>query len=269
MQPDLLLTGAVLLLVALLVWKAFGEYPLFPLLTGAIILLLPVVVKANQMIIGADRAFIAERQLYVPAILFCLYVAGLIHGNKQKASRRFAAAGFLVVIPLSAFWHCQTTDAWKDNTSLSKAFMQKFPDSSLTHKKLGGFYFAKGELDAALTEFNAALPLAIKSVEGGKKSKADLGSTLIVNNSRNLFDRLGVAAYQREYADIHYNIGLIYLARKEIDAAMRKFKTTLVLTPGFTQARLALADIYMEKRMFSDASREYKRALNEISMNRN
>ena len=77
-------------------------------------------------------------------------------------------------------------------------------------------------------------------------------------------DNYAIAAYQPEYANMHFNIGQVYLAKNDTDAAMKKFRAALVLRPRFVEARTALADIYMKKHQFRDASREYRLALKDI-----
>ena len=69
---------------------------------------------------------------------------------------------------------------------------------------------------------------------------------------------------QPAYANLHYNIGQVYLEKNDIDTAMKKFKTSLVLQPHSVEARTALANIYMKKKMYKNASNEFKLALRDI-----
>jgi tetratricopeptide (TPR) repeat protein len=106
-----------------------------------------------------------------------------------------------------------------------------------------------------------ALPITFKNLNNsspGSRSRKQF------KNLQAMIEKFSLADYQAEYADIHYNIGRVYLAKNDIDSALRKFKTALILQPHLVDARTSLARIYMKKHLYADASREYKLALKDI-----
>jgi len=254
LQPELLLTFIVLLLLLYVIWKFHEDALLSPLL---VVLLVPVVIKANAMILGEEMGFIAERQLYVPSILFSLFIAALVHKCTKSGNSPQLLAVFPLIIPLSFYLQVSTSAVWHDSNVLSLNFIEKFPDSAVAHRKKGLSLLRQGDADGALLEFTAALPvlkkeIPDKSIETDKKSRA---KSINMNN---------FAAYKPAYADIHRYIGMVYIAKNDYDTAIRKLKTSLVLQPHSVDARTALAGIYMKKRLYKDASREYRLALKDI-----
>lgn len=263
-QPELLLAAAVYLLIGYALWRWQREKLPLLLLAGTVVLLAPVVFNANKLILGLDRAFIAERQLYVPALLFVLLLGSLLEKCSELRFGKAVHAAVILLLPLLIYANTTATAAWAKGERVNKIFTSDFPDSLLSHKNRGAMLFQQGDFAGALAEYKSALPQD-KPDEAAKAER--LQANAAVKKFRGLgmmLDRYGIAAYQPWYADIHLNIGQVYLAQNDIDAATRKFRTVLVLQPHSIEARTALAAIYMKQRMFSAAAREYKQALKDI-----
>ena len=262
-QGDLLLSVSIYLLIGCALWRLKGEKLVASLLLGIVVLLVPVALKANEMILGADRAFIAERQLYVPAMFFALLVSALIYKYRMHQSK-YLITVFISVIALFAYLSNTTTVVWANSEVLTAKFINDHPNSMVSNITSGNKLLAEGDTVRALEEFKKALPAAKeKVISKNDKIQKDAPAKKFKNMTA-LLDRYGIAAYQPEYASVHYHIGRVYLAKNDLDTAQKKFKTVLVLQPHFVEARIALARIYMEKRLFPDASREYKLALKDI-----
>jgi len=265
LQADLIASLAVCLLLGYACRRLKNDALLAPLLFGTVIMLAPVVLKANELVLGFDRAFIAERQLYVPSIFYSLLIGALLFKFSAATAGRLAAAALLFIIPLFASATITTAAVWRNDNRVNDRFLDEYPDSVIAHKYRGRVLFDQGDLDGALLELNAALP-------SGPKVAADIPARAEGHSAGTSYNRLalmveqlGVAAYQPVYAEIHLNIAQVYLAKKDIATATRKFKTVLVMQPHSVEAHMALADIYLKQRLFREASREYRLALKEIA----
>lgn len=264
-QFDLLVSVAICTISACLFWRCRYDNIMAPLFVGTAILLAPVVLKANELILGSDRGFIAERQLYVPAIFFSLLAAAFVFRLKEENAGRIATAVMMLVIPLFAIKSVEACSLWTDDAAVNSAFAKYFPASILAHKHKGSLLYEAGDLDGALREFRAALPTRKEDLSLVSAATPDHSTAKKFKNLASLFERYDLASYQPEYADIHYYMGRIFLAKGDEDAAMRKFKAVLVLQPHSVEARVALARIYLGKKTYRDASREYKLALADIA----
>jgi len=264
LQSDLLVSVAICLLLGYTLWKMRAETLLFPLLLGTVVMLAPVVIKSNKMILGLEMGFIAERQLYVPAILFSLLIAAVLCKYADLSAGRRVTVACMLAIPLLAYATIAASASWENNSALSSRFIKDFPDSAIAHRKRGLFLLQQGDADGALIEFKAAFPAVKADPSAGSKGVADGSSAGKFKSLNSLIDKYSLEAYQPVYADLHYFIGQAYLAKDDPETAMRKFRTSLVLQPHSVDARTALAGIYLKKRQFRDASREYRLVLKDI-----
>lgn len=257
LQPELLLAIVVCPLLAYLIWKWRTDILLRSLVLGILVLLMPVILKANALVLGLDNAFIAERQLYVPTILYSLLIASLLNKYVTLSVGKYAVISLLFVLPVFICLSINCASVWKNNDTVLAAFLEKHPESSIAHSRRGTILMQKGNYDEALTEFRAVLPVRkADTIAGFRFGQINLKKKEIVDTD-SLMENCGLSAYQVQYAETFYNIGQVYCYKKDFDTAIKKFRTALVLDPSLTEARIALADIYQKKRMFNDASREY------------
>lgn len=264
LQSELFLAMVICPLLAVVIWKWKNDKLLLPLLLGTVILLAPVVFKANMMILGLDRAFIAERQLYVPAAFFALLIAALLKRYALSSAGKYALTALMFILPLLAYSAVASTAVWKKSDSVFAVFMRDYPETSVARNQRGVKLLEKGNLDEALAEFRAALPAVKKESFTGIKLGSGSEKDKKFSGLGGLMEKYDIAAYQAQYADIHFNIGQVYDEKKDYETAMRKYKTVLALKPHSIEARTALANIYLKKGMFPDASREYRLALKDI-----
>lgn len=261
-QIDILMSVSVCLFLVYALWKWRNNRLLFLLLTGTVIMLFPVLFNANQLILEFERVYIAERQLYVPSIFFSLLIAGIIMKYPDIQAKKYLISGFFAVIPIFILTTISASDVWENDDEFKSRFIRDHESTLLAHKYRGEILFKQGDLDGALIEFKAALPSAdSRSVEqiaaktaGGKKFK----------DFANLLDCYDLAAYQPGFAEVHFDMGQVYLAKNNTECAISKFKTALALQPHFQEARIRLAEAYSKNGNLRDARREFQLALKDI-----
>jgi tetratricopeptide (TPR) repeat protein len=268
-QPDLMLSVAICLIMIYLLWKFKNEAPLFPLLAGIVILLAPVVFNANNFTLAYEPVFISERQLYLSAIFFSLFVSALLHKYPNVLTGKLLIP-IMLIIPLFTYINIVTTSVWRNNETLKAKFFKDYPELWFSHVNKAVALFQRGDLEAAMVECNAALPESKTDVSIQLHHKTDTHTTFKYIDMAGMPKwRQALLPYQPKYADVHLLLGYIFIEKNDVDAAIRKFRTVLAVRPHSIQARLALADIYMKKKMYREASREFRIALKDIDFNKN
>lgn len=265
-QGDLLISCSICVLLVCAIWKILDDKLLLPLLCSVLVLLLPVSLKANALILGLDRAFIAERQLYVPAIFFSLFVAAIIHKFRDRAIGNHVLAGIILVTPFMAGITIAKSAVWKNSDLLQEQFIREYPASATARLAKGIVIMKSGGYDQALETFKSILPLQNSAGCSTTANSTGADSVKECSDLAAVLNRFSLQAYQSEYAETHLYMGKSHLLKKDMDAAMKKFKVVISLDPHSIEARTALADIYLKRKMFSEASREYKAALTDIEM---
>lgn len=279
LQPELLMSVAVCILIGYAVWKWRSHRELSPLLAGVLLMLAPVLANANRLALGIERGYIAERQLYVPTIFFSLLLAGIMTTYASRAVTRVLAVTLLCLVPVFVAVTIAATGVWANDDVFMARFTRDFPNLSLSHLYKGQILFKSGNLDGAMQESTAALsalPSETLHVLQDPTRKAVLAESQDPDTSRHketkqsrlllhYLDFDGLAAYSPEFASVHFLMGLICRDKNDLDCAINKFKVTLALQPHYVGGRAHLAESYLRKGMIQDARREYPRALRDLS----
>jgi protein O-GlcNAc transferase len=72
---------------------------------------------------------------------------------------------------------------------------------------------------------------------------------------------------QPDFAEAHFNMGILWRDQGRIDQALACFERTLALRPDVVQARFELANLFFQMKDFDAAAAEYWRVLNESTGN--
>lgn len=264
-QSVFLISSAICLILVVVIWKVRSDELLLPLLAGTVIMLAPVILMANKLILGSSKAYIAERQLYVPLIFFSLFIGGILMKYTANRSRKLATSGLFIIVIMFSFTTATACAVWENDDSFSIRFSQEFPKHYYSHEYRGRALLKSGNLDGAMAEFIAVLPPTPKSSVNHDKDATIKNSVKTLASLSGLLDNLGIAAYQSEFAEIHSLIGEVYLAKGDTARAIKKFRTALVLAPKTVSARAHLAEVYLRNGMVKDAQREYRLVLASLS----
>ena len=63
------------------------------------------------------------------------------------------------------------------------------------------------------------------------------------------------------YADLRYNLALLYGDRKRYEEAIVELKKALRINPSYLVARINLGVLYEEQKRWKEARREYRKVL--------
>ena len=116
------------------------------------------------------------------------------------------------------------------------------PKSIEGHFRLGNAYFEQGQLDKAATEFQRTIELDANHVD----ARSNLGAVYYQQGD------FGKAATQFQAAiglkpndaDIHYNLGAAYVQQYNYEAGIAEFNQALRLSPDLTRAYYGLGNAY-------------------------
>ncbi len=170
-----------------------------------------------------------ERLLFVPSVGFCLLFAGLL--------RRLPVPGILVVIVLSLYGYKTVTRnmEWKDDRTLSSRDIHHSPGSSKLQSVVGTFHYQDGR-------YREALELFDRSVEIYDQNEVALVWRGMARSR--LQDVAGAVesfhaamAVNPGYYDAHYQLGVLYVNRKDYRSAIPCFEYARKLQPGNPNAR--------------------------------
>jgi len=151
-------------LVSLMVTLAFIASLIVAFKKGKLVflgLLLVVVPLLPVLYIPAlgENTF-TDRYLYLPSVGYVLVLAVFLSWAGVKLPR--VAMGIITVAVLMAIGVYSVgtivrNNVWKNDFNLWSDTIRKSPDSEMIHNNLGIAYASKGQLDAAITEYQAAL----------------------------------------------------------------------------------------------------------------
>ena len=135
---------------------------------------------------------------------------------------------------------------------------------SISHQYRGRVFLNSHDYDHALSEFEAALQVEKniwKSLGSHSKPLSPTGNSF---TKVELINKYSLAQYRSEYAELHFLLGIVYLAQHDSQRAITKFKVSLQMQPHFLDARIALAELYLQLGRIAEARKEFAAALMDI-----
>lgn len=246
-----------------------------------LITLLPVI-----GLIQVGNQSMADRYTYIPLTgLFIMVVWGcadLTRNLQHRQSVRILLTSAVILSSAVTTW--RQLGYWRDSITMYTHTLQVTSNNHVIHYNLGSALQAKGELTAAMLEFqkaiqiypgysNAHYNLGVILQSTGNRTAAigEYREAIRINpdgpNADAMHSNLGLAlagaghlkAAMQEYqkalqlnpdnANAHYNLGLAYVTSGDMDAATMQFQETLRITPNDMDVRNALAAaISIQKR---------------------
>ena len=214
----------------------------------------------------------ADRYTYLPQIgLYMLITWGIAdlvsewRGRRRRVSFAIAGAATIAVVSWCAFVQ---TSYWKNSETLWTHALAVTPDNEVADNNLGFLLLRQGELDEAISRFQAALNIRSRNIE----THYNLGAALIHNNLGNAFARKGLldqalAHYEEaiklrpDYADAYYNFGSILFQEGRTNDAIAQWQKALAIQPEDAVVHTSLGNAFLKEGLAKEAIVEYQHAL--------
>ena len=217
----------------------------------------------------------ADRYTYLPQIGLYIMIAWTVGDLLLESTPRVrgalvgvAAALAIVSLGVRAFGQASY---WKNSETLWNHTLTVTGQNDVAHNNLGFLFLRKGELDKAISEFQAALNIRSRNTE----THYSLGAALIQNNLGNALarkqlweeaiDHLQEAVRLRpDYADAYFNLGSVLFQQGRIDQAIAQWQKALAIRPTDAEAHRSVASALRKQGNVKEAIAEYEQALNVV-----
>ena len=212
----------------------------------------------------------ADRYTYLPHVgLFLLVVWGVADVLKPyRSTWRAALATALVIILALATTAFVQTSYWRNSEALWTHALDVTSDNDFAHNNLGYLYSGSGQLDKAISHFEAAARIR----HGRTNRHYNVGSAFVEMNLADALARKGesdeaMAHYQQaiilepNYADAYYNRGNLFLSNGQVDDAIADLEKALQLQPNDADAHTCLGNALLRKGSLNEAITHYQTGL--------
>jgi tetratricopeptide (TPR) repeat protein len=209
-------------------------------------------------VVGAGKAFMAERFTYVPYFgLFFIAATSLQNLSEQKKNLAFFGksvfAAYALVFAVLSYQRCLV---WKNNETLWKDNVKKYPNSDVGYDNLGVHYRNLKENDKAMENYNKVLAINPKYA-------------LTYNNRGNIYfergqDDLALADYNKaieldaKKVTTYANRALIYCRKNEYAKAEEDFAKAQQLDSTFART-------YFNRGILYDVEGKYQKAVDDFT----
>lgn len=217
----------------------------------------------------------ADRYTYLPQIGLYIMVAwtvGDLLSEPTPRARRavVGVATALAIVSLGVLAFGQAS-YWKNSETLWNHSLAVTGENDVAHNNLGFLFLRRGELDKAISQFQAALNIRSRNTE----THYSLGAALIQSNLGNALARkqlwdeaighLQEAVRLRpDYADAYFNLGSVLFQQGRIDQAIAQWQKALAIRPTDAEAHRSLASALRKEGKLKEAIAEYEQALNVV-----
>ncbi len=217
----------------------------------------------------------ADRYTYLPQIGLYIMIAWSVGDPLLKSTPRVrralvgvVAALAIVSLGVRAFGQ---VSYWKNSETLWNHTLTVTGENDVAHNNLGFLFLRRGELDKAISEFEAALNIRSRNTA----THYSLGAALIQNNLGNALarkhlwdeaiDHLQEAVRLRpDYADAYFNLGSVLFQQGRIDQAIAQWQKALAIRPTDAEAHRSVASALRKQGNVKEAISEYEQALNVV-----
>ncbi len=214
----------------------------------------------------------ADRYTYLPSIglfLIAVWAAGDVAAMGQvRLWRGIAITGSIVVVAALASAAFTQTSYWRNSETLWTHALAVTADNDVAHNNLGYLCVDRGELNKAMSHFEAA-----SKIRSGKSDPHyNLGTAFVEMNLGDALARKGqpdeamahfeqAIKLQPDYAEAYYNRGNVLYAKGRIDEAITDFEKTLQLQPNHADAHTGLGNALLRRGALKEAIVHYNEAM--------
>jgi tetratricopeptide (TPR) repeat protein len=185
--------------------------------------------------VGAQS--MADRYTYIPLIGLFIMVAWGVPALTKNLQYRKTILALLsaAVIMVSAAITWQQLGYWRDSISIFRHALQVTSNNSLAHNNVGAVLYKKGDVDAAIKEYQAALMISPNFFE----SHFNLGLALFRKGNMDEAIKEYREALKINPNDVetHYNLGVALGRKGDLDEAIKEYREALKINPNFVLAQ--------------------------------
>ena len=208
----------------------------------------------------------ADRYTYLPQIGLYIMIAWAVGDLLSEPMSRghralVGVAATLAIVSLGVRAFVQAS-YWKNSETLWNHTLAVTGENDVAHNNLGFLFLRRGELDKAISQFQAALDIRSRNTE----THYSLGAALIQNNLGNAFarkqlwdeaiDHLQKAVRLRpDYADAYFNLGSVLFQQGRIDQAIAQWQKALAIRPPTQKLTGMLPAPFANREMLKEQSR--------------
>jgi superkiller protein 3 len=160
------------------------------------------------------------------------------------------------------------TSYWRNSETLWTHALAVTTDNDFAHNNLGYLCVDRGELDKAMSHFEAASKIRSGKLDPHYK----MGTAFVEMNLGDALARKGqpdeamahfeqAINLQPDYAEAYYNRGNVLYAKGRIDEAMADFQKTLQIQPNDADAHTGLGNGLLRKGALKEAMAQYSQAV--------
>jgi tetratricopeptide (TPR) repeat protein len=201
--------------------------------------------------------------------LIAVWAAGDVAAVGQvRLWRGVAIASTIVVVAALACTAFTQTSYWRNSETLWTHALAVTTDNDVAHNNLGYLCVDRGELDKAMSHFEAAAKIR----SGKLDPHYNLGTAFVEMNLGDALARKGqpdeamahfeqAIKRQPDYAEAYYNRGNVLFAKGRIDEAIADFEKTLQLQPSNADAHTGLGNALLRKGAVKEAIAHYNEAM--------
>ncbi|MEN6557345.1 MAG: tetratricopeptide repeat protein, partial [Thermoguttaceae bacterium] len=203
----------------------------------------------------------ADRYTYLSQIGLCIAVAWAMRQAclARPGWRRtcVAAASAAVLVLMGCAW--QQTASWLNSETLWRKAVQCTSRNARAHSHLGVELASRGQLDAAMAEYRAALDVKPDYTDALNNLGAALSQQGRTDAAIQQFKK--VLTIDPQYAKAHFNWGTALAQQGQNDAAARQFRQALETDPDMDGARYSLGVALAACGRNDDAIDEFRKVL--------
>ena len=182
---------------------------------------------------------VTERYVYLPALGLCVLAASVLRRLSRRPGWALTVTALLLVAASGGA--LARAQSWRDPETMYRAILPRTADRALAHGNLGTLYLDRGEIQAAVAEFEAVLqedPTQAVALNNLGVARARQGRT---DEALALYRE----ALQRKprYAEAWNNLGVLMEERGEWSEARAAYQQALAIDPTLMQARRNLEAI--------------------------
>jgi tetratricopeptide (TPR) repeat protein len=261
-SPDLLIHGAMLIVLLGVAWRVRKKYPEF--LWGFLFFLIalaPNIVnfakgeRLGDIYLGSDRfTYVAWIGILIALLAF------VDRWIRDPASQRGRIAGVCAGIVMLAFavQSFGQVSVWRNTDSLFINVIGHYPDSQEAHGIVAGSLYAQGRLEEAVQEYATAL-----SIRPTARAFFNLGVIFLdVDNYQASMDaNLEALKLDPNASSAQMNIGVGYLKQQKFAEAITELQKVIVMDPEAGAAYVNIGSAYEGLGLWDDARAAYEKAI--------